>query len=54
MRVDIPTEGSKSNTIRTKILDMLGFGVWENVLDNNTLQLRGVTNKTFAEYKREQ
>jgi hypothetical protein len=24
------------------------------LLDNNTLQLRGVTNKTFAEYKREQ
>lgn len=32
-------DGKLPNTIRTKILDMLGFGVWENVLDNNTLQV---------------
>ncbi len=37
-----------SNTIRTKVLDMLGFGIWENVLDNNTLQVECARRENIA------
>jgi len=33
-------QGKLSNDMRHKILEMLGFGVWEDVLDNNSLQIQ--------------
>ncbi len=31
--------GKLSNAMRLKVLEMLGFGVWEDMLDNNNLQV---------------
>lgn len=31
--------GKLSNAMRIKILELLGFGIWEDALDNNNLQL---------------
>ena len=31
--------GKLSNAMRLKVLQMLGFGVWEDALDNNSLQI---------------
>ena len=40
--------GNMSNTIRTKVLDMLGFGIWENVLDTNSLQVECARRENIA------
>ncbi len=33
-------DGKLSNNMRHKVLEMLGFGVWEDTLDNNALQIQ--------------
>ena len=40
--------GQMSMPLKTKVLDMLGFGIWENVLDNNTLQIECARRENIA------
>lgn len=40
--------GQMSATLKTKLLDMLGFGLWENVSDNNALQVECARRENIA------
>ena len=39
--------GKLSNSMRHKILEMLGFGVWEDTLDANTLQIQNARKENI-------
>lgn len=40
--------GTLSNDMRQKVLDMLGFGIWEDSLDNNSLQVQKAKRENIA------
>ena len=40
--------GKLSNAMRLKVLQMLGFGVWEDALDNNSLQIESAKRENIA------
>jgi len=40
--------GKLSNAMRLKVLQMLGFGVWEDALDNNSLQIDSAKRENIA------
>ena len=45
--------GKLSNAMRLKVMEMLGFGIWEDALDNNSLQVEKAKreNQAFLEGK---
>ncbi|MBQ7603076.1 MAG: hypothetical protein IJU58_02935 [Clostridia bacterium] len=41
-------QGKMDNALKTKALELLGFGMWENMLDNNTLQVECARRENIA------
>lgn len=41
-------QGKMDSALKTKALELLGFGMWENVLDNNTLQVECARRENIA------